>query len=70
MMNPKTKSIIQIIAGILILIILFPVFLQNIFNIDISLENPEFIGEIFFNILFLALLIWVGKKTYQEFKKL
>lgn len=63
--KPKIKSIFQIIAGIIVLILIIPIFIDGLSNLSFS-GGLEMVGYIFGEILFLILIIIIVKKIYKE----
>lgn len=66
-MSPKIKSIFQIIAGSIVLILLVPLFINGLSNLSLS-GGFEMVGGAIVQILFLILIIVIIKKIYKEIR--
>lgn len=68
-MKEKIKRIISILAGVILLPLLIYLFIPRIIELPkLDYSSAKTIGVLFFDVLFLILIIWVIKRIYKEIK--
>ncbi len=69
-MKEETKKKINIVAGFILLPLLIYLLIPKIIELPkLDYSSAETMGLLFFDAVFLILIIWVGKKLYKNIKK-
>jgi len=69
-MKEKIEKIINILAGVILLPLLIFLFTPRIIELPrLDYSSAETMGVLFFDTVFLILIIWVVKHLYKEIKK-
>jgi formate-dependent nitrite reductase membrane component NrfD len=64
------KEKLNILAGVILLPLLIYLFVPRIIELPrLDYSSGETMGVLFFDIVFLILIIWVAKYLYKEIKK-
>jgi len=69
-MKEKIKKTINILTGIILLSLLIYLFIPRIIELPkLDYSSAETMGVLFFDVVFLILIIWIVKNLHKEIKK-